>query len=224
MIKGGDYPVRDLTDNDFTRTKERPDTVYGLQTDEYPEDKWFRKRLDALDSPVIKADLLYVIRNYFIGKEYGEVDFEKWDGSYISMLLIYMRHGGDCIARKDANRKYVDPEEWGQTYDEALAEFRKTLYEIEEWKDFNDEKYSEFRKVVKELRNKEEITPEDTLLVWNGLFSKLGKDEIEDEKFKEFVFAFSNLEDDDSVYQDAHLDFTDNGKNVRIHIWGRDDG
>jgi len=89
------------------------------------------------------------MRKYFIRKKHKRINFEKWDGSYISMLLIFMRHHGECVSKESANKRHVDPEEWGTT----------------------DYDY-----------------------------------------------------DGEIVYQNPHIDFMDNGKKVRIHIWGRDDG
>ena len=146
-IRDDEYPVRDLRDSDFTFTRKRPDTVCGPQTDEYPEEEWLRQRLDSMDNPEVRGDLLYVMRKYLIGKDYSKVDFENWNGSYISMLMIYLRHHGDLVSREHADRKYADPEEWGE------ADCR-----------------------------------------------------------------------DDCLLQNAYMDVMDNGKNVRIHIWGRDDG
>jgi len=223
-LKGDSYPVFDLRDDYFKATDERPDTVYGPQTDEYPEEEWLRKRLDSMDNPEVRGDLLYVMRKYFIGKERREIDFENWNGSYISMLLIYLRHGGESVSRKRANKKYVDPKEWEPTYDDVLAVFRKALYEIEEWEGIDDEKYAEFRNTVNDLREKEEITDGDISALSDILFSDTDIYDIEDEKFMAFETAFSNLENYDVVDQDAHMDVMDNGKNVRIHIWGRDDG
>ena len=223
-MKGDGYPVCDLTDDDFTAAKKKPDTVYDTQTDEYPKEEWLRERLDAIDDPTMKADLLYVIRKYIAGKDYRKINFRKWNGSYVAMLLTYMSHHGECVARKDANKKYVDPEEWGPEYDEVLAAFRNALHEVEEWKGINDKKYSELRKMVNDLRNKEEITAEDISELWEILFVKMEDHKIKDKEFKAFADAFYELYDHDVVGQNAHLDFADNGKNVRIHIWGRDDG
>ena len=151
-IRGNEYPVCDLRDSDFTTAEESPDTVYGPQTNEYPEKAWLRRRLDSMDNPEIRGDLLYVMRKYLIGKDYNKVDFGNRDGSYISMLLIYLRHHEECVLRKHANRKYVDPEEWEEEDEEA----------------------------------------EDR--------------------------------EDDLLIQNAYMDVMDDGKTVRIHIWGRDDG
>jgi len=220
-IRGGGY-IYGLTDDRLTVTEEIPDTVYGPQTDEYPEEEWLRKPLDAMDNPEMKADLLYVMRKYFIGKEYIGTDLENWDGSYVSMLLIYLRHNGGWVSREDANEKYVDSEEWGLTYDDALAAFRKALYEIEEWEGIDDEKYAEFRKTVNDLREKEEITDSDIMVLWKIIFSDMIM--IQDEKLKAFVTAFDGIESYDSVYQNAYMDIEDDGKNVRIHTWGRYNG
>jgi len=223
-IKGDGYPVTDLTDSDFEIAKKKPDTVYGPQTDEYPKEEWIHKELDAIDNPEVKADLLYVMRNYITGKEYKDIEYEKWDGSYISMLLIYLRHGGECVSREHANKKYVDPEEWGPPYEEVLAKFRKNLSEIVKWKDINDEKYVNFRKIINELRAKEELTDEDIMALWSIMFFEMDDYGIKDKKFRAFREAFYALEGHDVVHQNAFMDVRDNGKNVRIHIWGRDDG
>ncbi|MDR0335205.1 MAG: hypothetical protein LBH69_04900 [Methanomassiliicoccaceae archaeon] len=151
-IKGERYPVCDLTDDDFVIAKKKPDTVFGPQTNKYPKKEWLRKRLDAIDNPAVKADLLYVMRKYMIGKEFKDIDFEKWDGSYVFMLLIFMRHCGGYVSRKYADKRYVDPKDWEE--------------ECEEGEDY----------------------------------------------------------DEGSVDQDAYMDVIDNGKKIRIHIWGRDDG
>ena len=150
-IAGGGYPVTNLTDDDFVATEKKPETVYDPQRDEDTENElsWI---LDAVDNPVVKADLLCAMRKCSFGKEYVSNDFEKWDGSYLYMLLIFLRHGGDCVYRKEANKKYVDPEDWEE------------------------------------------------------------KDEDEEDH------------DYDSVYQSPYIEVMDNGKNVRIHIWGRDNG
>jgi hypothetical protein len=140
------------------------------------------------------------------------------------MLLIYMRHHGEHVPREDANKKYVDPEEWGPTYEEVLAVFRNALSEIEEWERINDEEYAEFRKIVNDLQDKEEMTKEDISALWSIMFFEMDEYEIEGEKFKAFYDAFNDLEGHDVVYQNAQMDVRDNGKNVRIHIWGRDDG
>jgi len=224
-IKGGGYPVRDLTDNDFETTKRKPDTVYGHQTDKYPKEEWLRKRLDAIDNPEVKADLLYVIRKYFAGKDFhAENSDETFDGSYVSMLLIYMRHGSETVLREQADKRYVDPEEWGAaSYEEALAAFRKALCEIKEWKDINNEKYVKFRKAVNDLREKDEIAEASLSAIWKALY-EMDAYKIKDKKFNAFETAFYELYHYDTVFQNPFLDVRDNGKNVRIHIWGRDDG
>jgi len=223
-IKGGGYPVCDLRDDDFTTTKERPDTVYDPLTNERPDEDWFGEYLDPIDDPVVRADLLHVLRRYFLGKKHYIENSETWDGSYISMLMIFMRHHGETVQRKHANKKYVDPEEWGPPYDEVLATFRNALCEIEEWEDINDEKNAKFRKIVNDLREKEEITEKDLSELWSVMFSEMDKYGIKDKKFRAFCDAFDDIEYYDVVYQNAHIDVTDSGKNVRIHIWGRDDG
>ena len=223
-IKGDGYPVCDLTDDDFITAKKKPETVYDPLTNEHSEKEGAIDNMDMTDSPVINADLSYVLRKYFIGKKRNKINFEKWDGSYVSMLLIFLRHHGECVSREHANKRYVDPEEWGPTYEEVLEVFRNALCEIEEWKDIKKKKYSDFRKAVNDLRNKEEITTEDIMALWSIMFFEMEKHEIKDEKFKAFAAAFYDLEGHDVVYQNAHIDLTDNGENVRIHIWGRDDG
>ncbi|MCL1811334.1 MAG: hypothetical protein FWG41_03840 [Methanomassiliicoccaceae archaeon] len=223
-MEGNYYPVCDLTDDDFIIAEKKPDTVYGPQTDEYPEEAWLCYCLDAMDSPLLKADLLYVMRKYLIGEEYNRIGSDRWDGSYVSMLQTYLRHHGEYVLRKHANKRHVDTEEWGPGYDEVFHTFRKALCEIEEWEEINDEKYSEFHRIVNNLRNKEDINEEDILELWSILFLEMDKHEIKDEKFKAFEAAFYDLDDYDAVYQNAHMDIMDNGKRVRIHIWGRDDG
>jgi len=223
-VKDDDYPVCNLKDKDFTAAKEKPDTVYDTQTDEYPKDDWLRERLDAQDNPSMKADLLYVIRKYFMDEDHSVRDSDEWDGSYVAMLLTYMRHRGESVLREDANKKYTDPREWGQTYDEALAVFRNALYKVEEWKGINDKKYSEFRKMINDLRNKGNITEDDISELWSTMMLKMECHKINDEKFNEFLIAFYDVYDHDMVYQEAYLDITDDGKNIKIHIWGRDDG
>lgn len=223
-IGGGNiYPVRDLTDDYFTIPDKKPDTVCGPQMNECPEEEWFRERLDNIDNSTVKADLLYVIRKYYGGKEGSRADFEMWDGSYVSMLLTYLRHYGEYVPREDANKRYVDPEDWGPAYDELLVAFRNALCGIEGWEEINDEKYSEFREAVNGLKNKEEITEEDISAFWDIMYD-MEKHEIKDEEFEAFEDAFNDLYDYDSVYQSAHMDVMDNGKKIRIHIWGRDDG
>jgi hypothetical protein len=223
-MKGNEYPVCDLTDEDFTATRKKPDTVFGPQSDKYPENECLCEDLDRMDDPTVKADLLYVIRKYFMGKKFNRINFEKWDGSYIAMLKIFMRHHGECVSKKNANKRYVDPEEWGLPHDEALAAFRKALHEIEEWKEFNDEKFSEFRKTVNDLKNKEEITEEDLSELEDLLLLRMTEYRTKDERFEAFMEAFTDLYDDDCVYQNPHMDVSYSGDKVRIHIWGRDDG
>jgi len=222
-IKGGGYPVYDLADDDFTTTKKRPHTVFDPQTNEHPDEEWFSDYLDAIDNPEVKEDLLYVMRKHSgSGRRYID-NGENWDGSYISMLMIFLRHHGECVIRKQANKRYVDPEEWEPEYDEVLAAFRKAMHEIEEWEGIDDEKFAEFRKAVNDLREKEEITDED-ISALESILSDMSKYKIEDEKFAAFRDAFDVLESHDIVYQESYIDVRDNGKNVRIHIWGRDDG
>ncbi|MCL1984652.1 MAG: hypothetical protein FWG58_04575 [Methanomassiliicoccaceae archaeon] len=222
-MKGNGYPVCDLTDDDFIATNNKPDTVCDPLTNEHSEKEGPIDNMDMTDSPVINADLSYVLRKYFVGKEHNKINFDKWDGSYVSMLLIFLRHHGECVSREQANKRYVDPEEWGPTYEEVLEVFRNALNEIEEWKEIGNKKYSEFRKIINDIRNKEEITAEDVQALWSIMFD-MRKHKIKDEKFRAFADAFSNLENHDIVYQNAHIDLTDKGEKVRIHIWGRDDG
>jgi len=222
-MRGDYYPVCDLTDDDFITAEKKPDTVYGPQTNIGLEEEWMCECLNAVDSPAVQADLLYVLRKYFVGKKYNRIDFGKWNGSYVSMLLTFLRHHGDCVSIKDANKRHVDPEEWGLAKDE-IAMLRNALFEIEGWEGINNEKYSEFCKIVNDLRNKEEITAEDLLVLWNIMYFEMNKQRIDDEKFRAFESALCKLEDHDVVYQNAHMDVIDNGKKVRIHIWGRDDG
>jgi len=220
-IKGGGYPVCDLTDDDLAVTEKKPDTVYDPQTDGHPDDNWFSDRLDPIDNPEVKEDLRYVMHKHSGSGRHCIENDENWDGSYISMLMIFLRQRSEHIFREHANRKYVDPEEWGPEYDEVLAAFRKALHEVEEWDGINDEKYAEFRKAVNDLREKEEITDED-ISALGTICYKAGMYETDDEKFKAFRDAFDYLESHDIVYQSPILDVRDNGKNVRIHIWGRD--
>ncbi|MCL2147790.1 MAG: hypothetical protein FWH47_00390 [Methanomassiliicoccaceae archaeon] len=223
-IEGGGYPVCGLRDDDFVATKKKPNTVYDPQTNERPDEEWFHEYLDAIDNPEVKADLLYVLRKYFADREFYVDNSKTFDGSYISMLLIFTRHHGEHVQRDRANKRYVDPEEWGPPYEEALAAFRKALYELEGWEEINDEKYAKFREIINRLREKEELTEKDVSELWNVTFYGMDEHTIKDKKFRAFSNALDDLEDYDIVYQNAHMEVMDNGKNVRIHIWGRDDG
>jgi hypothetical protein len=221
-IKGEEYPVTDLSDGNFVIANKKPDPVYGPQTDEYPEDEYLRERLDAIDDPVVQADLLYVMRKYIMGKEFREIDFEKWDGSYVSMLLIYMRHHGESVRRKDANKKYIDPEEW-EIPPEVIAEFRKALHDAMKWNRIDEAEFEALRTMINDLKDKEEIDEDELDALQNAVYEIYFRD-IKDEE----IVALLNAADDFDIhfipYQNAYMDVMDNGKNVRIHIWGRDDG
>jgi len=227
MIDGGGYPVCDLTDDDFVVTEEKPDTVFD-PIGECPEEKEYRESLNEMDDSVIKEDVLHLMCRHFNDEEDYISNDENWDGSYISMLSIFFRHHGECVSRRDANKRYVDPEDWGPEFDEVLAAFRKALSDIEKWKGFNDEKYSEFRKIVDGLRDKKNMTEEtireDLSDLWSIMFFDMEKHRIKDKEFKAFEEAFKNLYNLDCVYQEPYIELVEKEGKVRIHIWGRDDG
>jgi len=226
MINGGGYPVCDLTDDDFVATEEKPDTVFD-PIGECPKEKEYRESLKEVDDSVIKEDMLHLLCRHFNDESRSNSNDENWDGSYISMLSIFFRHHGECVARKDANKRYVDPEHWGPEFDEVLAEFCEALSDIENWKGINDEKFSEFRRIINALKNKK-ITEENVEKVlselWSFLFFKVEELEIDDDEFWEFDEAFHDLEGYGTVYQEAYIEFMEKEDKVRIHIWGRDNG
>jgi len=129
-MRGHIYPVRDLTDDDFTFTGEKPDTVYNHRTNKHPNKEEFSEYLDTIDNPEIKIDVLYVLRKYIHGKKCNEMTSEDWDGSYISMLRTCLRHHGECVHRKHANKRYVDPEEWKLTDEEEENRDYDVLYHM----------------------------------------------------------------------------------------------
>jgi len=77
----------------------------------YPDSERTRKRLDAVNSPEIRNDLLYVIHKYRLAEEWWN-DKVVWDGSYVFFLRYYVGLYEFGIPRKYVREEYVDPEEW----------------------------------------------------------------------------------------------------------------
>jgi hypothetical protein len=80
-----------------------------------------------------------------VGSCIGEADFidaeeiedwEKddeygWDGTYEGVLKWYSCHGGECVARSEAKKEYVDPKEWDrEDYYEDDAVFQNPFMEV----------------------------------------------------------------------------------------------
>jgi len=89
------------------------DVVKTPGSDECPDSEHVHKRLNAVNSPGVRRDLLYVIHKYDLA-ERGWQDISTWnrDGSYVSFLRYYMVLSDFGIPRKYVREEYVDPMEW----------------------------------------------------------------------------------------------------------------
>ena len=99
-------------EEDFINNKNTcKDIVKDAGSLEYPYQERARKRLDAINCPEIRKDLLYVIHRYDLAEKWWDYSIER-NGSYVLFLWRYMRLNYFGIPRKYAREEYVDPEEW----------------------------------------------------------------------------------------------------------------
>jgi len=103
------YREKDFIDNEEICE----DVVKAPESDECPDSERIRKHLDAVNSPEVRRDLLYVIHKYNLA-ERGWRDINTWnrDGSYVFFLRYYMRQSDFGIQKKYVREEYVDPIEW----------------------------------------------------------------------------------------------------------------
>jgi len=87
------------------------DLVDASESQEYPNSEYLCKRLDTVNSPEIKRDLLYVIHKYKLAEDWRN-GCSSSGGSYVLFLEYYTRLSEFGIPRKYAKEEYVDPEEW----------------------------------------------------------------------------------------------------------------
>ena len=104
---------RTYSEEDFVDDKKICKDVVSIPiSTKYPDSEYVRKRLDAVNSPEIRQDLLYVVHKYNLAKKWWDMDSKDWNGSYVFFLRRYMRLSDFGIPRKYAREEYVDPEEW----------------------------------------------------------------------------------------------------------------
>jgi hypothetical protein len=103
------YLEEDFVDNE----KICEDVVNITEIIECPDSERVRKRLDAVNCPEIRRDLLYIIYKYKLAEKWWR-DVDTWnrDGSYVFFLRYYMWQSDFGIPRKCVREEYVDPEEW----------------------------------------------------------------------------------------------------------------
>ena len=118
--RNGKKKIRDFSSSSWDKTyreedfiDSRKDAMKVPASGECPDSERVRKHLDAVNSPEVRRDLLYVIQKYNLA-ERGWRDIDTWnrDGSYVFFLRYYMRLSDFGIPRKYVREEYVDPIEW----------------------------------------------------------------------------------------------------------------
>jgi hypothetical protein len=100
------------TEEDFIDNEEIcQDVMNTAELIKHSDMEYMRKRLNAVNYPEIKEDLIYIISKYETSERWWD-NRVKGDGSYLFFLRYYLRLSEFGIPRRRVREEYVDSEEW----------------------------------------------------------------------------------------------------------------